>query len=246
MVAVRPAAPQNGAMCGRFVSHATTADLADWFSVDEVVADDLGARYNVAPTDEAYIVAESREGLRRLGTARWGLVPFWSDGPQGAAKMINARSETLLSKFKRTFEKRRCIVPADGFYEWEKVGGRKQPWHIHRSDGQPFAFAGLWEAWYPKDSEGAEGERLVTCSIITTRANAVVAPLHDRMPAVLPRETWGPWLDPANDDLASLQGLLGPLDDALVTREAVSTAVNSVRNDGPELLAPPDTPTLDL
>ncbi|MBW8825481.1 MAG: SOS response-associated peptidase [Acidobacteria bacterium] len=225
-------------MCGRFVSRMSASDLAAYFMVDEAVAPDLGARYNVAPTDEVYVVAETKAGVRRLGTARWGLVPFWADGPEGGAKMINARAETLLSRsaFRRTFSARRCIVPADGFYEWAKVAGGKQPWHIHRSDGEPFAFAGLWESWRPKDD--VDAERLVTCSIITTAANGVVAPLHDRMPVVLPADVWEPWLDPANDDVGSLQTLLVPAPDGLVVREPVSRAVNSVRNDGPELLAP--------
>lgn len=234
-----------GAMCGRFINSTSAADLAAYFEVDEVVVDEeLSPRYNVAPTDEAYIVVAGKDGTRRLGTARWGLVPFWSEGPGGGAKMINARAETLLTRstFQRIFGRRRCIVPADGFYEWERVGGRKQPWHIHRADGQPMAFAGLWDAWRPKGSPGAEdqgdNERLVTCSIITTAPNAAVGALHDRMPAVLARDVWEAWLDPGNDDLASLHGLLQPAPDALLVLEPVSMAVNSVRNDGPDLLDP--------
>lgn len=227
-------------MCGRFVNSTNAADLAAYFEVDEVVVDEeLGPRYNVAPTDETYLVATSKEGTRRLGTARWGLVPFWSEGPAGGAKMINARAETLLTRsaFQRIFGRRRCLVPADGFYEWQHVGGRKQPWHIHRADGRPMAFAGLWDSWRPKGSEG-DDQRLVTCSIITTAPNAKVSALHDRMPAVLPPDVWEAWLDPANDDLASLQGLLRPAPDDLLVLEPVSSAVNNVRNDGPELLAP--------
>lgn len=227
-------------MCGRFTSTTPSADLADYFGVDEVVAPDLGARYNVAPTDEAYAIATSADGTRRLGTFRWGLIPFWSKDARGGAKMINARAEGLLDKpaFKRAFERKRCIVPADGFYEWERVDARtKQPWYITMADGSPMAFAGLWDSWRPnRDSD--EG-KIRSCTVITGEPNDAVARLHDRMPVLLPADVWDAWLDPDNQDLGSLEGLLVPAASELVALRPVSRLVNTVTNDGPELLDPP-------
>jgi putative SOS response-associated peptidase YedK len=231
-------------MCGRFTSKTPASDLAEWFGVDEVVAPDLGARFNVAPTDETYAVAESG-GVRRLGPFRWGLVPFWAKDLKIGAKMINARAEGLLDSnaFRRSFERRRCIVPADGFYEWERTGSkRKQPRYITTRDGSPLAFAGLWDSWRPtKDSD----ERVRSCTIVTGPPNDRVAELHDRMPVVLPREVWDAWLDPDNDDVGALQGLLVAAPSELFELVPVSTAVNTVTNDGPALIEPvelvPDT-----
>lgn len=231
-------------MCGRYTSRTPAAELASYFGVDEVVAPDLGARYNVAPTDETYAVAESSDG-RRLGTFRWGLVPFWAKDVKVGAKMINARAEGLLDKpaFRRPFERRRCIIPADGFYEWERTSAKKkQPWYITRVDGKPMAFAGLWESWRPV--KGSDEGKVRSCVIITGEPNEVVARLHDRMPVMLPPEAWDAWLDPDNDDLVSLQGLLVPAPSELLELVPVSTAVNTVTNDGPELIEPidPDAP----
>ena len=235
----------RGRMCGRFTSRTPATDLAEYFGVDEVVATDLGARFNVAPTDDVYAVAESHDGTtRRLGTFRWGLIPFWAKDEKVGARMINARVESLVDKpaFRRPFERRRCIIPADGFYEWERVSAsRKQPWYIRRLDGKPLAFAGLWDSWRPPGGDDAAGEepaRLRSCVIITGEPNERVARLHDRMPVVLPPEAWDAWLDPANHDVASLQGLLVPAPAELFELVAVSTAVNDVRNDGPELIEP--------
>jgi putative SOS response-associated peptidase YedK len=228
-------------MCGRFTSTTDPADLAAYFQADDVVADGLGPRYNVAPTDEVYAVAASKEGdRRRLGAFRWGLVPFWAKDPGVGSRMINARAETLLtsSAFKRSFGNRRCIVPADGFYEWQAVPGqkRKQPWYVTRADGDVFAFAGLWDSWRP--TRGSDEGRLVSCTIVTTDANDAVRPVHDRMPVVLPPSAWEAWLDPANDDVDGLSGLLVPAPAELVVVTAVGTGVNDVRNDGPELVEP--------
>ena len=225
-------------MCGRFTSQTPAADLADWFGADEVVAPELGARYNVAPTDEVYAVAESAsDGSRRLGTFRWGLIPFWSKDAKGGAKMINARAESLLDKpaFKRSFERRRCIVPADGFYEWERIDAKnKQPWFITRADGKPMAFAGLWESWRP--TKGSDEGKIRSCTIITGEPNELVARLHDRMPVMLPAEAWDAWLDPDNHDLGALAGLFVPVPADELTMFPVSRSVNDVRNDGPELV----------
>jgi putative SOS response-associated peptidase YedK len=165
--------------------------------------------------------------------------------------MINARAEGLLDKpaFKRAFERKRCIVPADGFYEWERVDARrKQPWYITRVDGRPMALAGLWDAWRPdKESDAGVGDRdqpaarvIRSCTIITGEPNDAVARLHDRMPAMLPAEAWDAWLDPDNHDLGALQGLLVPVPSSELELRRVSTLVNTVTNDGPELLDPPD------
>lgn len=226
------------AMCGRFTSRTTGVDLAQWFGVDEIVARDLGERYNIAPTDDAYAVAESG-GHRLLGTFRWGLIPFWAKDPKVGAKMINARAEGLLDStaFRRSFERRRCIIPADGFYEWEHVSGKrkKQPWYITRADGAPMAFAGLWDSWRRRDPD-EDAERLRSCTIITGPPNDRIASLHDRMPVILPPEVWDVWLDRDNDDVASLQGLLVPAPSELFELRPVSTAVNTVTNEGPELV----------
>src|SRR3989440_9157582 len=229
-------------MCGRYTSTTGPADLAAYFHVDEVVIDEpLGERYNVAPTDPVYAVASSKDGsTRRLGTFRWGLVPFWAKDVSVGARMINARAESVLEKpaFRRPLERRRCIIPADGFYDGESIEGskNKQPWYIRRRDGDVFAFAGLWEVWHP--GEGPEG-RVVSCTIITTDANDAVRPLHDRMPVVLPPSVWERWLDPAFHDVGALRSLLVPAPSELFDLVAVGTAVNDVRNDGPHLLDPP-------
>jgi putative SOS response-associated peptidase YedK len=225
-------------MCGRFVATATPAQLADYLHVDAIRTEALDPSWNVAPTDAVYAAAENREHQRLLGTYQWGLVPFWAKDAKGGARMINARAETLTSKFRRTFERRRCLLPADGFYEWEKLDdGKKQPWFIHRADGAPMVFAGLWEVWKP---EGAteEDEPLRTCSIITTAANELLAPIHDRMPLVLNPQDFDRWLDRDLTDVESLRDLLVPGDPRSLVRYEVSPAVNSVRNNSGDLVRP--------
>jgi putative SOS response-associated peptidase YedK len=225
-------------MCGRYTSTTRPADLAAYFQVDEVVTEDLGERFNVAPTDPVYGVAASKDGaVRRLGTFRWGLVPFWAKDLSVGSRMINARAESVLEKpaFRRPLERRRCIIPADGFYEWKPVAGtkKKQPWYVRRRDGDVLSFAGLWDVWHP--GEGPEG-RVVSCAIVTTDANEVVRPIHDRMPVVLPPDAWEQWLDPSFGDVEVLQQLLVPAPAELFELVAVGTAVNDVKNDGPHLL----------
>jgi putative SOS response-associated peptidase YedK len=214
-------------MCGRYVASTPTAVLADWFDVDEVAVEP-DPSWNVAPTDPVPAIVTRRDGPRRLGLLRWGLVPSWSRDPGGAA-----RSETLLGKpaFRSAFARRRCLLPADGFYEWERPARRA--WFIHAPDRTPLAMAGLWEVWH-----GSGGEVLRTCSVITTAANALLAPLHDRMPVFLHRSDWGTWLDPANDDVDSLASLLVPAPEEMLTLHRVGPLVNSVRNNGPELIDP--------
>ena len=225
-------------MCGRYVSTTPVGVLAERFEVADVRASDLGERYNVAPTDEVYAVAEGKDGTRRLGTFKWGLVPFWAKDPKVGNRMINARLETLQSKFKRTLERRRCLIPADGFYEWQDrpKGQRKQPFFIHRKDGEPLAFAGLWEVWH--DPEDPDAEPLRTCSIITTDANQVVARTHDRMPVMLPPTAWQPWLDVEQHDVDAVRRLLVTANPDGLEVYPVSTDVNSVKNDGAHLVEP--------
>src|SRR4051812_22977338 len=185
--------------------------LADHFAVEEVVTADPGPRYNVAPTDSLVAVAVSSE-IRRIGTFRWGLVPPWADDPAVGSRMINARAETLLTSrvFRPSFERRRCLIPATGFYEWSAVAGHreKQAWHLRPAGGAGggvLAFAGLWSSWRPRGApRDDDSVRLVTCTIVTTAANRLVAPVHDRMPVVLPASAWDEWLDPANDDVDDL------------------------------------------
>ena len=231
-------------MCGRYTSTTPPADLAAYFHVDEVVADEQPPRYNVAPTDEVYAVADSSDAVRRLGTFRWGLVPFWAEDPKIGARMINARAETLLNKsaFRESFERRRCIVPADGFYEWEAVPGQKQkqPWYVRRADGDVLAFAGLWASWRPKGQTDRQRDRqrLVSCAIVTTDANEAVGRIHDRMPVVLAPDAWDAWLDPANDRVGDLLDLLVPAPAELFELLRVGPDVSNVRNDGPHLVEP--------
>lgn len=227
-------------MCGRYTSTTPTASLARFFAVDEVVANELGPRYNVAPTDEVYAVA--RHGATaRLGSLRWGLVPPWAADPRTGARRINARAETLLDRpsFRRAFARRRCLLPADGFYEWHTVPGTgvRQPWYIRRRDGRPLAFAGLWETWRPARGEGNDAS-MVSATIVTTTANEAIAGLHHRMPVVLAPGSWEEWLDPRNDDVDSLRSLLTPAPPEEFELEPVARLVNNVANDGPELVQP--------
>jgi putative SOS response-associated peptidase YedK len=223
-------------VCGRFTSRTPIDDVVAAFEVDDVVAPDLGSRWNVAPTDEVYAVAEV-DGRRRLGALRWGLVPWWADDPRIGSRMINARCETLATKpaFRRLLARRRCLVPADGFYEWRKAsGGRpKQAFHLRHPEGRLLAFAGLWDRWRP---EGSDDDALVTCTIVTAPAPSHLAGIHHRSPVVLEPGAWSAWLDTDLDDAGSAQALLVPSGELVPV--PVSDAVNDVRNDGPHLVEP--------
>jgi putative SOS response-associated peptidase YedK len=217
-------------------------DLADRFEVDEVVLADVPPRWNVAPTQPVVTIASSRDGqTRRLGAMRWGLVPNWAKDPTSGNRMINARADTLRTSkaFAKAFLTRRCIIPASGFYEWQKIDagpGRRptrRPFYVHTGDGQPLALAGLWEVWYD-----AEDRPLRSCTIITTEPNDVVASVHDRMPVVLARETWDRWLAPEALTDAEGAAMLAPAPADLLLLTEVSSAVNSPANDGPELVEP--------
>jgi putative SOS response-associated peptidase YedK len=222
-------------MCGRY-SLATPAgtDLRARFALGESV--EIRRRFNVAPGDEVVTVTTSKEGEPRGELLRWGLVPFWAKDPSTGFKMINARAETLSEKpaFRDALKTRRCLVVADGFYEWQKREGRarKLPWHVTREDGAPFAFAGLWATWH-----GPGEQVLRTCTIVTTEANATLRDIHDRMPVILPdQRAEEAWLDHGTPAPA-LGELLAPLPDPLTHRRAVGPAVSDARYDGPDCLA---------
>jgi putative SOS response-associated peptidase YedK len=230
-------------MCGRFVSASPPDELAKYFAVDAVAEEVLEPSYNVAPTNDVYVVLQTGD-VRRLDTFHWGLVPFWAKDPSAGAKMINARAETIATKnaYRRPYASRRCIIPADGFYEWKKVPGQKakQPMYIRRADGEPLALAGLWELWRPKDAPDDDSRLLRSCTIITGTPNEKVAEIHDRMPVILPPSAWEAWLDPENHDLETLGKLLVPAPAEIIEIHPVSTAVNNVRVKGPELIEPID------
>jgi putative SOS response-associated peptidase YedK len=223
-------------VCGRYtLATPDPADIRARFPIGEAV--EVRRRYNVAPGDDVLAVTTDREGRARGELLRWGLVPSWADGADGRLKMINARAETVAEKpvFRRQFERYRCLVIADGFYEWRPAasGPRapKQAFHITSSAGAPFAFAGLWSIWRNGDSI------LRSCTILTVPANAAVLPLHDRMPVILDPATETAWLDAATPR-GELRALLAPLADEQTLVRAVGPAVNDARYDGPECLAP--------
>jgi putative SOS response-associated peptidase YedK len=232
-------------MCGRYtrdVGWATVHAFSRPLTI-AAPAEDPAPAYNIAPTQRAWVLLPGGDGDPVQAVARelrWGLVPFWAKDVSVGARMINARAESVLDKsaFRRPFERRRCILPADGFYEWQAVEGqkKKQPWYIRRRDGDVLAFAGLWDSWRPV--KGSDEGRVVSCSIITTEANDAIAPLHDRMPVVLPPSAWAAWLDPDNDRVEDLHRLLVPAPDDLLELTPVGFAVSDVRNDGPHLLDP--------
>jgi putative SOS response-associated peptidase YedK len=231
-------------MCGRFVQTSSTRTLAEHFDVDEVVVDDEPApSWNVAPRADVLTIVD-KESVRRLAPMRWGLVPPWAENPGIGDRMINARAETVLEKpaFRTAIERRRCIVPADGFYEWERVGSRKQPMYIRARSGTPLAFAGLWAVW--RDAAVPDGPWLRSCTIVTTDANATVAPVHDRMPVMLDRDAWDRWLDRDLTDGEAVVDLLRPAPDDLLELWPVSPRVNSARNDDERLIEREDPLTL--
>ena len=232
-------------MCGRFVSSTPVDELAQYFDAEPPAEAALEASYNVAPTNDIYVVLEDG-GVRKVAPHHWGLVPVWAKSPALGNKMINARAEGLADKnaYKHAFKRRRCIVPVDGFYEWRKVPGQKakQPYFIARPDGEPLAFAGLWEEWKGPDRSG--DQRLRSATIITTTPNDLMATIHDRMPVILPPSAWSTWLDEDNADLDTLGRLLVPAPSEILTLRPVSTEVNNVRNKGAHLLDPVPEPVI--
>lgn len=236
-------------MCGRFVSTAGPDRIAAYFDgvvPTEPAAESLGENYNVAPTQDVYAVVSNGDGTARVDAFHWGLIPSWAKDRKIASKMINARSETVADKpvFKGLLKAKRCIIPMAGFYEWRagtddgprtaKGKPVKQPMFIHRADDELLAVAGLWTAW--KDRDDPQARYLHSATVLTTKANATMRPVHDRMPVILAPQEWAAWLDPDNDDLPALQAMLDPAPDDLLTMHPVSTDVNNVRNNRADLL----------
>ena len=217
-------------MCGRF---SITGDLdfyAEYFGVDEVLTEALEKSWNVAPTDPVYVIAE-RDGRRQLESMRWGLVPHWAEDTK--TLHINARSETVAGTpaFRDSFARKRCLIPADGFYEWESPERGRTPHWVYRADGYPMAFAGIWAT--RQDPETQQWHR--TCSIVTAAATGVIASIHDRMPVSLLPEVWDSWLDRGIRDPEAALSLIRPIDSNMVMEHIVSRQVNSVRNNTPDL-----------
>ena len=250
-------------MCGRYASSRRPQDLAEEFEIDEAmvkesVAEPLAPDYNVAPTKEVYAVVtrpprtddggQAEEPARQLRVLRWGLVPFWAKDPAIGSRMINARMETVTEKpaFRQAFAKRRCLLPADGYYEWYATEQRtkagkpvKQPFFIRPEDGSVMAMAGLYEIWRDPTREDDDPQRFRwTCTVLTTTAEDAVGHIHDRMPLLVEPERYAAWLDPVQDDPELLRSLLVPAAPGRLEAYPVSTAVNNVRNNGPELLEP--------
>jgi len=247
-------------MCGRYASSRRPEDLIEEFEIDKSeVKETLAPDYNVAPTKQVYAVVERAAGEgddasteRQLRAVKWGLVPFWAKDPAIGNKMINARMETVAEKpaFKQPFAKRRCLLPADGYYEWYEPEGDdvpknkagkplKQPFFIHPKDGASMAMAGLYEIWRDPTRDDDDPQRFLwTATVLTTSAEDSVGHIHDRMPLLVEPDRWAAWLDPTKKDKDELLSLLVPAAPGLLEAYPVSTAVNNVRNNGPELLDP--------
>ena len=224
-------------MCGRFTLRTPLKQVADAFDLEPTLLADGAewpARYNIAPTQDVAVVRQLSGEGRKLGWLRWGLIPSWADDPAIGNRMINARCETLATKpaFRDAFRRRRCLVVADGFYEWKQQTRPKQPYHIRLSDERPFAFASLWDHWQ-------RGELVIeSCTIVTTDANELLRPLHDRMPVILDPADYGTWLDPQCQEPEQLEALLATYPTDRMTMSAVSTVVNSASRDSPDCLTP--------
>lgn len=219
-------------MCGRFTLTAPADIIADLFEVAALPP--IAPHYNIAPTQDVLAVRADADGAREAVMLRWGLIPYWADDRSIGSRLVNARSETAAEKpaFRDAFERRRCLVVADGFFEWKPVNRHKQPYWIRLADGAVFGMAGLWERWRDE-----EGEWLQTCTVLTTGPNELVAPLHDRMPVIVPPAQHATWLDP-DTGARDLQKLLCPFPAEEMTATAVSTRVNSVAHDDPGCVEP--------
>lgn len=219
-------------MCGRFALIVDASVLADVFDVDP--PRELKPRFNIAPTQSVPIIRAGKDVARECSMARWGLVPSWAKDDRIGARMINARGETVAEKpsFRSAVKNRRCLIPANGFYEWVRTDSGKQPHFVHFADGRPFAFAGLWERWHK-----GQGAPLDTCTIITTTPNELVADLHDRMPVILPPTRFEEWLEPAPLAPERLQEVLSPHPAEGMESYPVSTYVNKPTNEGPNCIA---------
>ena len=220
-------------MCGRFTLRTPTHRLAEAFGVDALP--NLAPRYNIAPTQDVVAIRHADAG-RGLAMLRWGLIPGWAKDPAIGSRMINARAETVAEKpsFRAAFRQRRCLVAADGFFEWQKVAeGPKQPYYIRLESDEPFAIAGLWERW-----RDPAGETVESCTLITTEANAELAPIHHRMPVIISPADYDAWLEPHPASAEALHDLLRPYPGAEMTAFPISRHVNNVRNDDPACIEP--------
>jgi putative SOS response-associated peptidase YedK len=219
-------------MCGRYTIIATPELLRALFGYDE--QPNFPPRYNIAPTQPIPVV-RLINGKRHFALVRWGLLPSWVKDPKKFTLLINARGETLSEKpaYRAAMKRRRCLIPADGFYEWKAGTPRKQPYFIRAKSGDPIAFAGLWETW-----TGPNGEELETAVIVTTQANETLAPIHDRMPVIVPPDQFDLWLDNSSEDISAASALIKPAPENFLQAFAVSTDVNRVANDNPKLIEP--------
>lgn len=220
-------------MCGRFAQSSPIERYARLFGLASQAEAAAAPRYNVAPTQPILAVRTAEHGTREILAMRWGLIPHWSQGPDNRYSMINARAESVhqRSAYRDAFRARRCLIPADGFYEWHQECSGREPYFIRMHSGEPFAFAGLWEYW-----QDPEGQRVDSCTIIVTEANDLVRPIHDRMPVILAPETYDTWLDPTLRDPTRLLPLLRPYPAEEMEAWRVARRVNSPRNDDPELI----------
>ena len=231
-------------MCGRFVQVEKPEFYAEHFGAEFVRTETYPVNYNVAPTQQVYAVAE-HDDERILTSFRWGFIPFWAKDIKIGAKAINARSETVAEKpmFKQSFAQRRCLIPADGFYEWQRKETGKLPHYITGADDRaPLPLAGLWSSWRDPETE----ERVLSCTILTGSPNTLMEPIHDRMPIILPPDTWDTWLDRDYEDVEALQSMLRSYPAEEMRAVAVSTLVNKVANNSPELITPLTTGAVDL
>lgn len=222
-------------MCGRYVQYTPVAELEVLFGVSPGMGE-WQPRYNISPGSSVLACRTDSEGRRELARLHWGLIPSWSKDRKIGYRTINARAETVAEKpaFRSAFKSRRCLIPADGFYEWQSTASGKQPYYFTMNDGSPFAFAGLWEEWTDKET----GEHLPSCTIIVTEANGLVRTIHDRMPVILAPGDYGTWLDPELQDRERLQDLLRPYPAESMSTHAVDRRVNRPQNDEASLLEP--------
>lgn len=220
-------------MCGRFTLRTPAAEVARHFRLPDVP--DLDARYNIAPSQDIPVIRPGQEQQRELVFCRWGLVPFFAKEPSAGRQPINARCETVATSpmFRAAIRRRRCLIPADGFYEWKRVGSKKQPFYIRLKCNEPFAFAGIWERW-------GENDELQTCAMLTTDANELMQPIHDRMPVLLPPNAYELWLDPEVEDVTRIKHLFEPYPADEMEAYAVSTDVNRPTHDAPDCIQPAD------
>ena len=233
-------------MCGRYTNAASIDDLFTEFEVDEMVGEAPPPSWNIAPTDPVQLIAErprkgSDEITRQLRTARWGLVPGWSTDAKGGARMINARSETITVKpaFRKAAADRRCLIPAQGYYEWQPVAGGKVPYYLHQPDEPLLAFAGLFELWRDPAKADDDPQRwLWTTTVITRPATDLLGEIHDRCPVLVPRDLRAAWLDCSASDNRVAERLLAACPDPVLVPQQVGPAVGNVRNNGPELIGP--------